>query len=512
MNPSDPTTSGSPVGCPRDIAEGTGSSDRVPPKILVGICSCLKYPEKREAVRKTWMAHAREGIECSFFVGGGQAIDGEIDTIAVAADDSYGFLPAKVIAFFRHALEHFEFDWLFKCDDDTYVALDRLRTLLDFDVELVGNETLAARGSPSGGAGYLLSRRMVELIAGDQSLPAWGAEDIIIGEAAIRHGAKSESTALLRWNATPSPRIDNDLITAHWCSPERMHAIHSAMINPPHRRIRGFSPSWTDDLWFYEDGHFLRENTGCNGYWEQTAADRIALRWFDWEEEVLKLDDDTHGRVAKPVRKTTLPEAAELWTAVWLTSGNKGVPHLGRFLEKNPSVPVHVVNGRPFDDPAERTNAWRNCDRLIRDWWRNTGNQLHFDKVLFLEWDVLFNEGIEEVMPDGEFVVCDAKVPGKSDWIWFAETNSLPPEMRKNARGAAPLAIMALSRACLETMMSHPLAEELFEADIFCELRFPSLARHCGFEPIDNRAGFPDVQFHEVTPGSGNGVWHAVKA
>jgi hypothetical protein len=226
---------------------------------------------------------------------------------------------------------------------------------------------------------------------------------------------------------------------------------------------------------------------------------------------MLKLDDEANGRVARPIRKSTLPVGTERWIAVCLTSGSKGVPHLGKFLERNPMVPVHVVNGVGFADPAERGHAWRNCDRLIRDWWKTTGNQLGFDRVLFLEWDVLFNERIEDVVPEGDFVACDVKLPGESGWIWFAETKCLPPEMRECPRGAVPLAVMALSRTCLEAMMSHPLAEELFDADIFCELRFPTLARHCGFEPINNRAGFPDVQFYEVRPGNGSGVWHAVK-
>lgn len=39
---------------------------------------------------------------------------------------------------------------------DTYLALDRLRDLLDLSTELVGNEHLNERGSPSGGTGYLL--------------------------------------------------------------------------------------------------------------------------------------------------------------------------------------------------------------------------------------------------------------------------------------------------------------------------------------------------------------------
>ncbi len=71
-------------------------------------------------------------------------------TVVLDADDSYESLPGKVMAFFRHALKHEEFDWLFKCDDDTYVDTSRLWQLAEDGVDMAGSSYLMERGAPSG--------------------------------------------------------------------------------------------------------------------------------------------------------------------------------------------------------------------------------------------------------------------------------------------------------------------------------------------------------------------------
>ncbi|KAA3146119.1 MULTISPECIES: hypothetical protein, partial [unclassified Akkermansia] len=91
-------------------------------KILVGICSCQRMKEKRDAVRETWLEHPADGIECVFFVGGKEGLEEERgDTVVLDTADGYDELPGKVKSFFRYALENYDFEWLFKCDDDTYV-------------------------------------------------------------------------------------------------------------------------------------------------------------------------------------------------------------------------------------------------------------------------------------------------------------------------------------------------------------------------------------------------------
>lgn len=267
----------------------SGTEDQPPPRILVGICSARKYADKRQAVRDTWMSRPMPGIECVFFVGqGNDALSDEPDTLVVDADDGYEALPEKVLGFFSEALKRHEFDWLFKCDDDTYLALDRLGELVDGKHDFVGNEFLAQRGSPSGGAGYLLSRELVERLVKDEDLALRGAEDVIIGQAAMSYGAVAHSTTRLCWNRERYPQPKNDVITSHWCSPERLDAIHQFLHGTPEREFQVFHRHWNDHLALYGNGFFSRLRSGCGGRWREDDHGHLILEWFKWPSERVK--------------------------------------------------------------------------------------------------------------------------------------------------------------------------------------------------------------------------------
>ena len=121
------------------VPPSSGNKNKV--SILVGICTCANAEKKRELIRKTWMAQSVPGIECRFFLGRREAVDREEDAIPLWVNDDDDHRPEKVLAFFRHALEYYDFDWLFKCDDDTYVALDRLADLADDQYDLIGDSS-----------------------------------------------------------------------------------------------------------------------------------------------------------------------------------------------------------------------------------------------------------------------------------------------------------------------------------------------------------------------------------
>jgi hypothetical protein len=258
-------------------------------RILIGVTSCRKHQERRDACRATWMTAPVEGIRPVFFVGGGTPLPGEPDTIVLDCPDTYEALPAKVRAFFAHALKHESFDWVFKCDDDTYVVQQRLRELTAGSHELAGNaDFLNTKGYASGGAGYLLSRRMTTVVAEDSSLPNTGCEDIIITKAALSHGATPLPTPRLVWTSAPAPRPDNDIITCHWCSPRQLAIVHAGMTDRIWGRYNVKHRHWQDRLYLYNQGVFRRASTQCAGKWSLDADGALHLRWFEWAEEIVK--------------------------------------------------------------------------------------------------------------------------------------------------------------------------------------------------------------------------------
>ena len=133
--------------------------------------SCHKYAFKRAGCRSTWLKHLVPGMEYFFMVGRG-AEPVESDVVKLDADDGYGALH-KQHATQVYAVTHYDFDWLFRVDDDTFVVPSRLPILLfDFEqyhrnslrpkVEMIGSDWLPDHTWGSGGGGLLFSRRVVE--------------------------------------------------------------------------------------------------------------------------------------------------------------------------------------------------------------------------------------------------------------------------------------------------------------------------------------------------------------
>jgi len=115
--------------------------------------------------------------------------------LLVPCADDYSALPEKLRLLLIWALERRTFDYLFKCDDDTYVRMDRLLAVDLRGHDYIGGEWAEDVGYASGGAGYLLSRRAVEIVAGDILEAAGepypdGAEDLLVGRCLRRAGVR----------------------------------------------------------------------------------------------------------------------------------------------------------------------------------------------------------------------------------------------------------------------------------------------------------------------------------
>ena len=165
-------------------------ADSGEPRVLLLITSCQAFADKCEAVRRTWLLDlpALKGCSALFVVGRpGQPTAVEGDILFVDAEDTYQALPLKVIRAMGWVHAHLDPDFVFKCDDDSFVCLPRLMASSFREHDYYGLDfreflfTLLPSYLPvpvkrfvfswfhpvpfaQGGAGYMLSRRALRAV------------------------------------------------------------------------------------------------------------------------------------------------------------------------------------------------------------------------------------------------------------------------------------------------------------------------------------------------------------
>jgi hypothetical protein len=119
-------------------------------------------------------------------------------------------------------------DYLFKCDDDTYISLPRLMAVDPAGRDYIGAEWRPGVGYASGGAGYILSRRAVSIVAERLESYPTGAEDLLVGQVLRAAGIEFSVDPRFVPFGSPDrrPCADNDLITLHAAAEELVLASH----------------------------------------------------------------------------------------------------------------------------------------------------------------------------------------------------------------------------------------------------------------------------------------------
>ena len=233
---------------------------------LVLLLSCQKTEDRREACRQTWLSHGMpEGMRVLFVVGKpGQPSTLSGDVLTVDAPDTYVGLPYKTHAMIREALTRFEFDWLFKADDDTFINLPRLacypktRDYMGRKAAIMGDDpdwhrkfvgpkekmgqfcyesvdkvisrTRWCGPWANGGSGYFLSHYACRLVAAENPshISKDTYEDKLVGDIMISNGIflwGAHST--LRHKVNPDSRRDIiGATTLHPLDPEDMYEVY----------------------------------------------------------------------------------------------------------------------------------------------------------------------------------------------------------------------------------------------------------------------------------------------
>jgi hypothetical protein len=197
---------------------------------VVGVFSCVKAEERRNRMRELWVSRADYyNVRVLFVVGVGRTLQTPLlieDTLFCPCPDTYNELPQKTAALIDYALDVFDFEYLFKTDDDTFLRVDRLATMPAGDY--VGYCLNAGNGPfAHGGPGYRLSRRACLLASPRMRKSTVGGEDCILGGILRASGVELVHEPRLRpnWDTVKYPRPDNDLISVHNVRNDRQSAL-----------------------------------------------------------------------------------------------------------------------------------------------------------------------------------------------------------------------------------------------------------------------------------------------
>lgn len=136
-------------------------------KICYLILACEAYiPTRIKWQRETWITHIKPEDDYLCLTCKMHPEDRHL--IGFNTADDYNSCPNKYLQFFRHyKLEGF--DWIFFCDDDTFVFPRRLEAFLEAydrnDLYFVGRQG-DHKGMPfmSGGAGFAISKALYEAL------------------------------------------------------------------------------------------------------------------------------------------------------------------------------------------------------------------------------------------------------------------------------------------------------------------------------------------------------------
>ena len=94
--------------------------------IIYGIYTCPKYQDRTSAVRDTWFKQIPKDAVALFVVsdeGNEARVEGQ--TLYLDCPEGYEYLTSRTCHFIRFCIEHFEFEYIFKMDDDTYLNVPR---------------------------------------------------------------------------------------------------------------------------------------------------------------------------------------------------------------------------------------------------------------------------------------------------------------------------------------------------------------------------------------------------
>ncbi|KRX21027.1 Glycoprotein-N-acetylgalactosamine 3-beta-galactosyltransferase 1 [Trichinella nelsoni] len=170
---------------------------------------CLVMTTKENHESKAWAVHATWLSRCNGYMFGSSVDDPILHAVNLNVPRGRQYLWRKTRKAFEYIYANLlnDYDWFLKADDDTYVIVENLRLLLssyDPDKPHYFGYMLKYNGEPdalymSGGAGYVLSRKAVELVVRDviskrPALDVMFPEDVQMGRCLKQAGVYTQDS------------------------------------------------------------------------------------------------------------------------------------------------------------------------------------------------------------------------------------------------------------------------------------------------------------------------------
>ncbi len=192
---------------------------------------------------------------------------------------------------------------------------------------------------------------MVEKLVEAPGFPDCGAEDLIVGELAGRLGGRLKSTGRLYMSNVHYPYKDNDMVTAHWCTPAILRALHTFNHKVPSVVCDVEHLHWKGEMLFYSNGVFRRRDTFLLWLVEcWTEKEELTLKWQMWPMEQLLLEGDSY---IGSEMKFTSAQACLLCTGCGLKAPSASSAEI---MDQSPLLYIHLGCGN------RRLNGWLNLD------------------------------------------------------------------------------------------------------------------------------------------------------
>ena len=221
------------------------------PDLLILVLSCQAHRSTRQAaVRETWGRRPAPGQRILFVEGGHEEDRLDADRLLLAAPDSYADLAEKSYRMLQYCLQHFDFQAIVKCDDDTYLDCGRMAGAAGAFRDYAGNPPPdQPQFAPYAQGGcYWLSRRAVAVAAerpfADHEAAPWfkgnnrmrklgekhyreavGIEDVMIGSLLQEAGISLQVDRRFHPDLRPPLYADPELFSNHYVQPVWMHRL-----------------------------------------------------------------------------------------------------------------------------------------------------------------------------------------------------------------------------------------------------------------------------------------------